>query len=399
MRRGGRAVCLILGMLLTFALTAGCGLLSGGLQGVPLPGGPDLGDDPYRVRIEFADVLDLVPQSLVKVNDVPVGSVQEIELDEAWHAVVTVAINDEVVLPANTRAQIRSTSLLGEKFVDLREPAGRAPRGTLSGSAMIPIERTGSGTEVEEVLGALSALLNGGGVAQLQTIARELNAALQGNEPEIEALLSDLDTLVSGLEESKGEIARALDGLNRLSATLSAQRSAIATALEELGPGLHVLAEQRSRLVTMLQSLDRLSAVATDVIERSREDTIADLRALQPTLRKLAEAGEDLPTALELIATMPFTNGAVEGIKGSDYINLYVTLDLNVPLLLRDLQTTPPPGSNGQAPPRARFPLLPRPDEPSLPPPGSPSLPGSPPSAAQPAPLPGLPGPLRGGVR
>ncbi len=415
MRRGSRISSLVVGVVLTIALTAGCGVLSGGLQGAPLPGGADLGDDPYRVRIEFADVLDLVPQSLVQVNDVPVGSVEKIELGDSWNAVVTVLINNKVTLPANARASIRSTSLLGEKYVSLRQPTRQPPRGTLADGALIPVERTGSGTEVEEVLGALSMLLNGGGVAQLQTIAEELNAALDGNEPQIKALLSDLDTLVSGLEESKGEITRALDGLNRLSATLDAQRGQIATALEDLGPGVAVLAQQRTDLVTMLQSLDRLSGVATDVIERSQQDTIADLRALQPTLTKLAEAGEDLPKALELIATFPFTNAVVAGIKGSDYTNLYVTVDLNVPLLLRDLQTTPPPGGSGQSPPETEFPLLPRPDQPALPlplpgapplpgspSPGSPPLPGSPPpgsppSTSQPAPLPGLPGPLGGG--
>jgi phospholipid/cholesterol/gamma-HCH transport system substrate-binding protein len=48
---------------------------------VPLPGGPDTGDDPMTVTVKFRDVLDLVPQSTVKVNDVTVGKVTEIGLD------------------------------------------------------------------------------------------------------------------------------------------------------------------------------------------------------------------------------------------------------------------------------------------------------------------------------
>ena len=40
---------------------------------MPLPGGADLGGDPYAVTVEFRDVLDLVPQSAVKVDDVTVG--------------------------------------------------------------------------------------------------------------------------------------------------------------------------------------------------------------------------------------------------------------------------------------------------------------------------------------
>jgi len=56
-------------------LLAGAALL-GGCTAVPgLPSGRS-----YQVVVEFADVLDLVPLSAVKVDDVTVGSVEEIWL-------------------------------------------------------------------------------------------------------------------------------------------------------------------------------------------------------------------------------------------------------------------------------------------------------------------------------
>src|ERR1700754_3855845 len=103
-------------------LTSGCGALSGGLRGVDLPGGADLGDHPYQLRIEFEDVVDLVPQSLVKVSDVPVGTVTDIAVGPDWTALVTVAVNGDVALPPDAQARIRTTSLLGEKFVELLPP-------------------------------------------------------------------------------------------------------------------------------------------------------------------------------------------------------------------------------------------------------------------------------------
>lgn len=334
-----RKLTVLLTVLLTGALSAGCGLLDGGLQGVALPGGADTGDDPYRVTVEFTDVLELVPQSLVKVNDVSVGMVRDIELSPAtWRAMVTVELPGSVELPANAVARVRSTSLLGEKFVDLAVPTAEPPRGRLSDGDVIPVQRTGRATEVEEVLGALSLLLSGGGIDRIRTVAAELNAALDGNEAQLRALLSDLNTLIAGLDARKAEINRALDGLNRLAATLAAQRGRIATALDELPPGLAVLADQRAELVGMLAALDRLSAVATDTINRSRDDLLADLALLRPTLQQLAAAGEDLPKALEIIATYPFTDDAVrEGFKG-DYANLYVRADLNLATVLENLR-------------------------------------------------------------
>ena len=75
----------------------------------------------------FRDVLDLVPQSSVKVNDVSVGKVTDVRLD-GFTADVTVQLRRDTELPDNAVASIRQTSLLGEKFVSLAAPrAARAP--------------------------------------------------------------------------------------------------------------------------------------------------------------------------------------------------------------------------------------------------------------------------------
>jgi hypothetical protein len=58
-------------LALVGALTiSGCGF---DVYKLPLPGGTDVGEDPVTVHIMFRVVLDLVPQSSVKVNDVSVG--------------------------------------------------------------------------------------------------------------------------------------------------------------------------------------------------------------------------------------------------------------------------------------------------------------------------------------
>jgi phospholipid/cholesterol/gamma-HCH transport system substrate-binding protein len=315
--------------------TSGCGVLPGGLRGVDLPGGADLGAHPYGLTIEFTDVVDLVPQSLVKVADVPVGTVTDIAVGPDWTALVTVAVNGDVALPPDAQARIRTTSLLGEKFVELLPPENAAP-GRIADGATIPLLRTGRSAEVEEVLGALSLLLNGGGIAQIRTIASELNQALAGNEPEIRALLDDLDTLVGALDDRKSEITRAIDEINRLSGTLRDRKGQIATALEDLSPGLRELEDQRGKLVDLLQALDRLSGVATDVVNRSHDDVVADLEHLRPVLAKLEEAGPHLVNSLELLPTLPFTDAAAEGIKG-DYMNLQIRADLDLGHVLENL--------------------------------------------------------------
>ncbi len=334
----------IAGVMAGVLVLAGCG--DGGFSGLyntPLPGGADLGDHPYRLSAQFSDVLDLVPQASVKVNDVPVGRVEKIDLaPDTRSAWVSMVVNGDIALPANARAELRQSSLLGEKFVDLHAASGVKPEGALAEGAKIPLDRTNRNPEVEEVLGALSLLLNGGGVEQIQKISHELNEALTGNEAEVRALLSRVDTLATELDGHKGEILRAIDGLDKLSKTLVGQTQNLTNALDNLSPGLKVVTEQRDQLVGMLRSLNTLSGVATDTIKASGDQLVANLRALQPTLKKLTEAGQDLPTALRILLTYPFPDYAGNVIKG-DYANVEAKIDLNLDTFLENMTNSSQP--------------------------------------------------------
>lgn len=359
--RSSRCVrTLAVGVAMVFALS-GCEFR--GVQELPLPGGVDTGERPYEVKVEFADVLDLVPESSVKVNDVSVGRVSDVEL-AGWHAVATLEIRDDVALPDNAAAHLRQTSLLGEKYVSLAPPTDEPATGQLSDGDLIPLSRTGRNPEIEEVFSALSLLLNGGGVDQLQTINRELAQVMEGREQNIRSVLSRLDTFIGELDEHKAEIVRAIDGLNRLSAELVRQRDAITVALDDIGPGLDVLTEQRRELTRMLQALSRLGEVGTRVIEKSKQDTLANLRALQPILGKLAEAGHDLPRALELLVTYPFPSTVGNGVRG-DYTNLRITADLDLRTIFENMA---PQGQQPlPEPPKLPPPPVDEPTQPELP--------------------------------
>jgi phospholipid/cholesterol/gamma-HCH transport system substrate-binding protein len=275
----------------------------------------------------------------VRVADVPVGRVEKIELDEEnWTAVVTVEVNGDVELPANAVAAIQQSSLLGEKFVELAPPGNEEPQGRLGDDARITLERTNRNVEVEELLGALSLVLNGGGLAQLQTINRELGDALEGREAEIKDTLRQLDTFIGGLDEQKAEINRLLDSTNELAATLAARTETIEGALDTIGPGLDVINQQRDLLVSMLEGLARLGDVGTRIINQSAANTIEDLKLLQPVLSQLAAAGPNLGRSLELLLTYPFPDSSMTALNYRQaqgggvalFTNMTATVDLDL---------------------------------------------------------------------
>ncbi|MDT0183695.1 MCE family protein [Microbacterium sp. ARD31] len=339
-----RIKVVVLGVLVAMVLSA-CDF---SVYGLPLPGGPDVGENPMTIKVEFADVLDLVPQSTVKVNDVSVGKVTDIDL-QGYQALVTLQVRRDVDLPGNAVAELRQTSLLGEKFVELSAPEQGAIDDRLSDGATIPIERAGRNPEVEEVLGALSLLLNGGGVAQLKTITQELNAALDGREDSARSVLRNLRTFMGQLDDNKADIVRAIEQLNRLAIAAEKQLPTIDKALDELPSALESIDRQRDDLVEMLGALDQLSSVAVDVIARSKDATITSLRRLNPVLTQLAASGDDFTNAFHVFLTYPFVDEVVgrdpqvaRNLHMGDYTNLSITLDVDLTSVPTTIPTTLP---------------------------------------------------------
>lgn len=311
-----------LAVALALTLATGCGYA--GMNDLPLPGGPDVGEDPIAVSAEFADVLSLARDSTVKYDGVTIGKVAAIVRD-GWHARVDLRVRRDVPLPANVTARIAQTSLLGEKYVELAAPAKAV--GRLTDGAVIARDRTSRGREVEEVLGALSLLLNGGGVAQLRTISRELDTAF-GDHRATRAFLSELDTFVTTLDRNRDTLITALENVDRLSGQIARDRKIVAAALDEIGPAVRTLAGQRRQLVAMLEKLAGFSQVTSALIRRAGDDLVADLEALEPVLLQLQKAGDDLPRVLETVLSFPFPDEVLDAVKG-DYVNLDVLVDLS----------------------------------------------------------------------
>ncbi len=340
-----RRTRLALGLLAASLTLSACDF---DVYSLPLPGGPDTGDDPITVTAEFADVLDLVPKSTVKVNDVTVGKVTDVDLD-GYTALVTMELQNDLDLPDDAVARLRQTSLLGEKFVELDTPADGGNAERLGDGDLIQIEQTGRNPEVEEVLGALSLVLNGGGVAQLKTIASELNNALEGREDSARSVLQQLDVFTETLDDNKADIVDAIERLNQLAISVRQQQGTIDDALDELPSALRSLDRQRDDLVQMLQSLNQLGDVGVRVINQSKDTTIETIRQLQPVLTELANSGDAFVKSFNVALTYPFVDEVVgrdpqvaRNLHMGDYTNLSIELDVDLSLGLTGVPTSLP---------------------------------------------------------
>ena len=89
------------------------------------PGDPSQqqGDGHYRISATFNMVDGLYPGDDVRLGGIKVVSVENLELDSSYNAILTFAIQDGVALPLDTSVAIHTSGLFGSKFVEL-EPGG-----------------------------------------------------------------------------------------------------------------------------------------------------------------------------------------------------------------------------------------------------------------------------------
>ncbi|MDE5682317.1 MAG: outer membrane lipid asymmetry maintenance protein MlaD [Mailhella sp.] len=79
-----------------------------------------LGGNTYTVEAQFSSVQGLRNGANVEISGVQVGRVSAIELDtETYTAKISMKINNTVALSEDTMAAIKTSGLIGDKFVEL----------------------------------------------------------------------------------------------------------------------------------------------------------------------------------------------------------------------------------------------------------------------------------------
>jgi phospholipid/cholesterol/gamma-HCH transport system substrate-binding protein len=340
-RRPALRVALALGAA---ALLSSCGI---SLQSLPKIGG--MSGPTYRVDATFANVVNLPANAEVRVGAFSVGYVASIGLRD-FNAVVHMRIKDSTRLPVGTTASIRFDTPLGEDFVLLQPPDGTttAAASYLRDGASIPETQTETAPSVEDTFGALGALLNGGGINQLQTIISQTNLALAPNQQKIRSLITNLDATLRTLSQSTPSIDRALQAMADLTTTLNNGAGTIQQGIAALGPAAQTLASETGDLTGLFNNLDALSAAANHIINASFNGTIETFQQLHPLLDQLTQVQSQLGPALTAITSLEtYTPRAVPG----NYLQLSINATIDIPPVPSDappLQriTVDPPDPN-----------------------------------------------------
>lgn len=305
-------------------LVSSCGL---SLQSLPKLGG--ITGPSYKVKATFANVVNLPDDAAVRVGAFSVGDVSSIGLSN-FQAVVTMVIKKSVKLPVGTTASINFDTPLGEDFIALQPPTGRAATTGpfLLDGASIPESSTTTAPSVEDAFGALGALLNGGGIGQLQTIIDQTNLALNGNQPKIRQLLNSLSTTVTSFAQNTPSIDNALAAIGSLSKVLNGDGPTVTNSIAILGPAIAVLANENGDLNSLVAQLSRLGSVANQIVTASASGTVEDVKALDPLLNQLVGVDQQLGPDLGAIDSL---ERDTPRITPGDYLQVSINANAEIP--------------------------------------------------------------------
>lgn len=307
-----RARTLVAALLVGAALAAGCSL-PGQVKG------------PVTLTAVFDDVGDLVSGHSVQVADVRVGSVTGITLTDDYRARVTMSVKDDLGLPAGTSAVLRTTSLLGEKFIELRPPDGdRAGDGEVleDGDA---IETTSQAPELEFVAEEAVQVLAGVAANDLASMIETGGIGFAGRAVELGRLIDDLATVSSTLADQTGSIIQIIDGLDRATTTLADGDQRVDALLVNLSRTTDALARNRDLTLQTLEDLTRLARAQNDlVLEPHREDLERQIRQLDAILALVAERRGEVATLVDWLEQ--FVERTPKGIP-EDFAQVYAWFD------------------------------------------------------------------------
>jgi len=306
----------------------GCGFHGLSLQSLPKLGG--VTSPTYPLYATFGNVLNLPIEGQVRVGPQVVGEVTSISSSD-FRASVTMKIEKGVTLLQGTTAQVRFDNPLGDEYVLLTAPADtQVPR--LRPGAHIPESDTSQAPSVEDTLGALSLVLNDGGINQLQTIIHELNNAFTGNQPQIRSFLGTVNAAVSSVAQGRTALddflSSADDLTQELNGTGGAGAATIGKGISSIAPAIGVLASENTSLDGLVSGLSHLGAVGTQIAQQSGQNAVDDVRALLPVVDQLNGVSQQLAPVLSDVSRF---EAEAPKVAPGDYLQVSVVANVILP--------------------------------------------------------------------
>ena len=242
----------------------------------------------------FTDASEVVPRNDVRINDVIVGKVASVTLD-GLHARIEFTVDDDVELPADTRAELRQVSLLGEQYLAL-VPEGE---GRLDDGATIPLERTRRATDFEELVGAGGELAAAVSVSNVNELVNGFNRAFGADPDRLGRLLDATAATARAFNAATPDLEATIDRIEAMSRQLAPNSEALAQSIDQLAAGMTALDNHKGDLATFTTGLADFSDRMAELLTRNEQRFVQGTPQLRQVFGELVDSFGDIELWLD----------------------------------------------------------------------------------------------------
>jgi virulence factor Mce-like protein len=247
----------------------------------------------YRVTAYFGQTVGLYTGSSVRILGIDVGTITAV-VPLGDRVRVDMLVQDDYAIPADADAVILAPSLVADRYVQFAPVYSGGDR--MADGAEVPLERTATPVELDQVYGALDDLstalgptgansngalsdlvdtaaanLDGNGAALNTTLAGFSQAVrtLAENRDDLFSSVDNLQTFTSALATIDAQVGQFNTNLAAVADQLAGERDDLAAAISTLTSALGQVAtfvQQNTALLT--QNVDRLSDITLTLVQQ-----------------------------------------------------------------------------------------------------------------------------------
>ena len=248
----------------------------------------------YEIVARFRRAVAVYEQSDVKVMGVTVGHVRHIDID-GEEIVVTLAIHDDVPLPADATVGIEPSSLIGERNLVL--PPWKPGEKRLAPGTVIGVDRTIVPVEPDEALQAVTDLVGALDPDAVNDLLTASAGALAGNGATINQALKQLSELIPSLDQQDHKLLAIAGDVDRLSAVVRAREAEIGRLLDDFSNVAGVLDDERQHIIDFVEAMVRLTREGKALLttyEVTLPDDLQTVGTVALTIKVNADAVQQL---------------------------------------------------------------------------------------------------------
>ena len=263
-----------------------------------------------RVAAAFERSVGVYPGSEVRVLGVRVGHVVAV-VPQGRTVRVEMRYDRDVAVPADAHAVIVPPSVVSDRYVQLTPPYAGGP--TLADGAEIPIARTASPMEIDDIYRALDEFNRALGPegankdGALSDLLATGHANLEGNGAQLGQTLDGLSKALGTLADGRQDLFGSVTNLQKFTTALAESDQQVRRFNQRLADVAEQLAGERDELSLALRDLATALADVTAFVKQNRGELTANVSALADITSALVRQQDALIDVLD-VAPLALSN-------------------------------------------------------------------------------------------